>query len=32
MSGRVAAESLGRITSWGLRERREQVARMWRWS
>ena len=25
MSGRVAAESLGRITAWGLRERREQL-------
>jgi len=25
MSGRVAAESLARITSWGLRERREQL-------
>jgi dolichol-phosphate mannosyltransferase len=30
MSGRVAAESLARITSWGLRERREQLARAWR--
>jgi dolichol-phosphate mannosyltransferase len=30
MSGRVAAESLGRITAWGLRERRDQVARLWR--
>jgi dolichol-phosphate mannosyltransferase len=30
LSGRVAAESLARITSWGLRERREQVARAWR--
>jgi dolichol-phosphate mannosyltransferase len=30
MSGRVAAESLGRITVWGLRERRDQVARLWR--
>ena len=27
MSGRVAAESLQRITAWGLRERREQVRR-----
>jgi dolichol-phosphate mannosyltransferase len=30
MSGRVAAESLGRITVWGLRERGDQVARLWR--
>ncbi len=30
MSGRVAAESLARITSWGLRERREQITGMWR--
>ena len=30
MSGRVAAESLARITAWGLRERRDQVARLWR--
>jgi dolichol-phosphate mannosyltransferase len=30
MSGRVAAESLARITAWGLRERREQIARAWR--
>jgi dolichol-phosphate mannosyltransferase len=30
MSGQVAAESLRRITSWGLRERRDQVARLWR--
>jgi dolichol-phosphate mannosyltransferase len=29
MSGRVAAESLRRITSWGLRERRDQVRRAW---
>ena len=26
MSGRVASESLARITAWGLRERREQLA------
>lgn len=30
MSGAVAAESLRRITAWGLRERREQVRRAWR--
>jgi dolichol-phosphate mannosyltransferase len=30
MSGQVATESLRRITAWGLRERRDQVARMWR--
>ncbi|GAB2634219.1 polyprenol monophosphomannose synthase [Nocardioides ginkgobilobae] len=29
MSGRVAAESLRRITLWGLRERREQLRRAW---
>jgi dolichol-phosphate mannosyltransferase len=29
MSGRVAAESLQRITTWGLRERKDQVARLW---
>ena len=29
MSGKVAAESLRRITSWGLRERRDQVRRAW---
>ena len=29
MSGRVAAESLRRITAWGLRERRDQVRRAW---
>lgn len=29
MSGAVAAESLRRITAWGLRERREQVRRAW---
>ncbi len=29
MSGAVATESLKRITSWGLRERREQVRRAW---
>jgi dolichol-phosphate mannosyltransferase len=30
MSGRVAAESLARITAWGIRERREQVVTLWR--
>jgi dolichol-phosphate mannosyltransferase len=30
MSGHVAAESLRRITAWGLRERRDQVSRLWR--
>lgn len=30
MSGKVAVESLQRITSWGLRERREQARRAWR--
>lgn len=30
MSGRVAVESLQRITAWGLRERRDQVRRAWR--
>jgi dolichol-phosphate mannosyltransferase len=30
MSGQVAAESLRRITSWGLRERREQLTGTWR--
>jgi dolichol-phosphate mannosyltransferase len=30
MSGQVAVESLKRITSWGLRERREQLAGAWR--
>ena len=30
MSGAVATESLKRITSWGLRERRNQVRRAWR--
>jgi dolichol-phosphate mannosyltransferase len=30
MSGRVAGESLARITAWGLRERREQLLRAWR--
>jgi dolichol-phosphate mannosyltransferase len=30
MSGRVAGESLARITAWGLRERREQLLRVWR--
>jgi dolichol-phosphate mannosyltransferase len=29
MSGRVATESLRRITSWGLRERRERLLRGW---
>jgi dolichol-phosphate mannosyltransferase len=29
MSGAVAAESLRRITRWGLRERRDQVRRAW---
>ncbi|MCB0894475.1 MAG: polyprenol monophosphomannose synthase [Nocardioidaceae bacterium] len=30
MSGAVATESLKRITTWGLRERREQARRAWR--
>ena len=30
MSGAVATESLKRITTWGLRERRDQVRRAWR--
>lgn len=30
MSGSVATESLKRITWWGLRERRDQVRRLWR--
>ncbi len=30
MSGQVAAESLARITRWGVRERREQLAAAWR--
>ncbi|GAA1141587.1 polyprenol monophosphomannose synthase [Nocardioides aquiterrae] len=30
MSGAVATESLKRITAWGLRERRDQVRRVWR--
>ncbi len=30
MSGQVAVESLKRITSWGLRERREQLTGTWR--
>jgi dolichol-phosphate mannosyltransferase len=30
MSGKVATESLRRITAWGLRERRERVMRGWR--
>ncbi len=30
MSGQVAVESLKRITSWGLRERREQLTGAWR--
>ncbi|MGC4111961.1 MAG: hypothetical protein QM747_16410 [Nocardioides sp.] len=30
MSGQVAVESLRRVTAWGLRERREQVAALWR--
>lgn len=29
MSGKVAVESLRRITAWGLRERRDQVRRLW---
>jgi dolichol-phosphate mannosyltransferase len=29
MSGKVAGESLRRITAWGLRERREQLLRGW---
>jgi dolichol-phosphate mannosyltransferase len=30
MSGKVATESLRRITTWGLRERRERLLRGWR--
>jgi dolichol-phosphate mannosyltransferase len=30
MSGQVAAESLKRITTWGLRERRQQLTGAWR--
>jgi dolichol-phosphate mannosyltransferase len=30
MSGAVATESLKRITAWGLRQRRDQVRRVWR--
>lgn len=30
MSGKIAGESLRRITLWGVRERREQVLRGWR--
>ena len=30
MSGRVAVESLRRVTTWGLRERRDQLAGVWR--
>ena len=30
MSGQVAAESLRRVTTWGLRERREQLTGHWR--
>jgi dolichol-phosphate mannosyltransferase len=30
MSGQVAAESLRRVTTWGLRERREQLTGQWR--
>jgi dolichol-phosphate mannosyltransferase len=30
MSGAVATESLKRITTWGLRQRRDQVRRAWR--
>jgi dolichol-phosphate mannosyltransferase len=30
MSGAVATESLKRITAWGLRQRRDQVLRLWR--
>jgi dolichol-phosphate mannosyltransferase len=30
MSGQVAAESLRRVTVWGLRERRDQVTARWR--
>jgi dolichol-phosphate mannosyltransferase len=30
MSGSVATESLRRITTWGLRERRDQLRRAWR--
>jgi dolichol-phosphate mannosyltransferase len=30
MSGQVAAESLRRVTTWGLRERREQLTGRWR--
>jgi len=29
MSGQVAVESLGRITTWGLQERRQQLRRWW---
>ena len=29
MSGKVAVESLRRITAWGLRERRDQLRRTW---
>jgi dolichol-phosphate mannosyltransferase len=30
MSGQVAVESLRRVTTWGLRERREQITSRWR--
>jgi dolichol-phosphate mannosyltransferase len=30
MSGQVAVESLRRVTTWGLRERREQIISRWR--
>ncbi|HEY3531175.1 MAG TPA: polyprenol monophosphomannose synthase [Nocardioides sp.] len=30
MSGQVAVESLRRVTTWGLRERRDQLATRWR--
>jgi hypothetical protein len=30
MSGQVAVESLRRVTTWGLRERREQLVTRWR--
>jgi len=30
MSGQVAAESLRRVTTWGLRERRDQLTGRWR--
>jgi dolichol-phosphate mannosyltransferase len=30
MSGQVAAESLRRVTTWGLRERRDQLTARWR--